>query len=123
MDTSIWRPILYLIGIMAFAGVNAAWLGWWNDRLDQMQVPAGMSQRELFRATWSGGKLTPETALMAAAEAVIFSTDYQKAPAKAVEAFNAGRQYPRMRQWELPFALAQGPIVESNSRYAAFAVA
>lgn len=28
MDTSIWRPILYLIGIMAFAGVNAAWLGW-----------------------------------------------------------------------------------------------
>lgn len=28
MDTSIWRPILYLIGIMAFAGINAAWLGW-----------------------------------------------------------------------------------------------
>lgn len=28
MDTSIWRPILYLIGIMAFAGANAAWLGW-----------------------------------------------------------------------------------------------
>jgi len=28
MDTSIWRPIFYLIGIMAFAGVNAAWLGW-----------------------------------------------------------------------------------------------
>ncbi|HDZ75803.1 MAG TPA: NADH-quinone oxidoreductase subunit H, partial [Desulfobacteraceae bacterium] len=28
MDTSIWRPILYLIGFMAFAGVNAAWLGW-----------------------------------------------------------------------------------------------
>lgn len=28
MDTSIWRPILYLIGIMAFAGVNAAYLGW-----------------------------------------------------------------------------------------------
>lgn len=28
MDTSIWRPILYLIGIMAFAGLNAAYLGW-----------------------------------------------------------------------------------------------
>ncbi len=28
MDTSIWRPILYLIGFMVFAGVNAAWLGW-----------------------------------------------------------------------------------------------
>ena len=28
MDTSIWRPIFYLIGFMAFAGVNAAWLGW-----------------------------------------------------------------------------------------------
>jgi len=28
MDTSIWRPILYLIGIMAFAGFNAAYLGW-----------------------------------------------------------------------------------------------
>ncbi|MDH3329420.1 MAG: NADH-quinone oxidoreductase subunit NuoH [Desulfobulbaceae bacterium] len=28
MDTSIWRPILYLIGIMAFAGINAAYLGW-----------------------------------------------------------------------------------------------
>ena len=28
MDTSIWVPILYLIGIMAFAGANAAWLGW-----------------------------------------------------------------------------------------------
>ncbi len=28
MDTSIWRPILYLVGIMAFAGLNAAYLGW-----------------------------------------------------------------------------------------------
>lgn len=28
MDTSIWVPIFYLIGIMAFAGVNAAYLGW-----------------------------------------------------------------------------------------------
>ncbi len=28
MDTSIWQPILYLIGIMAFAGLNAAYLGW-----------------------------------------------------------------------------------------------
>ena len=28
MDTSIWEPILYLIGIMAFAGFNAAYLGW-----------------------------------------------------------------------------------------------
>ena len=28
METSIWRPILFLVGIMAFAGVNAAWLGW-----------------------------------------------------------------------------------------------
>ena len=28
MDTSIWRPFLYLIGIMAFAGLNAAYLGW-----------------------------------------------------------------------------------------------
>jgi len=28
MDTSIWEPIFYLIGIMAFAGFNAAYLGW-----------------------------------------------------------------------------------------------
>ncbi|BCO08051.1 hypothetical protein GF1_04270 [Desulfolithobacter dissulfuricans] len=28
METSIWRPILYLIGFMAFAGLNAAYLGW-----------------------------------------------------------------------------------------------
>lgn len=28
MDTSIWEPILYLIGFMAFAGINAAYLGW-----------------------------------------------------------------------------------------------
>lgn len=28
METSIWRPIFYLIGIMAFAGLNAAYLGW-----------------------------------------------------------------------------------------------
>jgi len=28
MDTSIWRPIFYLVGIMAFAGLNAAYLGW-----------------------------------------------------------------------------------------------
>lgn len=28
METSIWRPILYLIGILAFAGFNAAYLGW-----------------------------------------------------------------------------------------------
>ncbi len=28
MDTSIWRPIFYLIGFMAFAGLNAAYLGW-----------------------------------------------------------------------------------------------
>lgn len=28
MDTSIWRPIFYLIGFMAFFGLNAAYLGW-----------------------------------------------------------------------------------------------
>ncbi|WP_457573405.1 NADH-quinone oxidoreductase subunit NuoH [Desulfolithobacter sp.] len=28
METSIWRPILYLVGFMAFAGLNAAYLGW-----------------------------------------------------------------------------------------------
>lgn len=28
MDTSIWRPIFFLIGFMAFAGLNAAYLGW-----------------------------------------------------------------------------------------------
>ena len=28
MDTSIWHPILFLLGIMAFAGANAAYLGW-----------------------------------------------------------------------------------------------
>lgn len=28
METSIWRAILYLIGVMAFAGFNAAYLGW-----------------------------------------------------------------------------------------------
>ncbi len=28
MDTSIWRPIIYLICFMAFAGLNAAYLGW-----------------------------------------------------------------------------------------------
>ncbi len=28
METSIWRPLLYLVGIMAFAGLNAAYLGW-----------------------------------------------------------------------------------------------
>ncbi|GAB4346810.1 MAG: NADH-quinone oxidoreductase subunit NuoH [Desulfobulbaceae bacterium] len=28
METSIWHPILFLIGILAFAGANAAWLGW-----------------------------------------------------------------------------------------------
>ncbi|WP_456386225.1 NADH-quinone oxidoreductase subunit NuoH [Desulfolithobacter sp.] len=28
METSIWRPIIYLIGFMAFAGLNAAYLGW-----------------------------------------------------------------------------------------------
>ena len=28
MDTSIWEPIAYLIGVMAFAGFNAAYLGW-----------------------------------------------------------------------------------------------
>jgi len=28
METSIWRPIFYLVGILAFAGANAAYLGW-----------------------------------------------------------------------------------------------
>ncbi len=28
METSIWRAILYLIGVMAFAGLNAAYLTW-----------------------------------------------------------------------------------------------
>jgi NADH-quinone oxidoreductase subunit H len=28
MDTSIWRAILYLIGILIFAAANAAYLGW-----------------------------------------------------------------------------------------------
>ena len=28
METSIWRALFYLVGIMAFAGLNAAYLGW-----------------------------------------------------------------------------------------------
>jgi NADH-quinone oxidoreductase subunit H len=28
METSIWRALLYLVGVMAFAGLNAAYLGW-----------------------------------------------------------------------------------------------
>ena len=28
MDTSIWRALLYVVGLMAFAGLNAAYLGW-----------------------------------------------------------------------------------------------
>ena len=28
METSLWRALLYLVGIMAFAGLNAAYLGW-----------------------------------------------------------------------------------------------
>lgn len=32
MDTSIWRPILYLLGFMVFAGLNAAYLGWFERK-------------------------------------------------------------------------------------------
>jgi NADH:ubiquinone oxidoreductase subunit 1 (chain H) len=28
METSIWHALLYLVGLLIFAGVNAAWLGW-----------------------------------------------------------------------------------------------
>jgi NADH-quinone oxidoreductase subunit H len=28
METSIWRALFYLVGLMAFAGLNAAYLGW-----------------------------------------------------------------------------------------------
>jgi len=61
MDTSIWRPILYLLGFMAFAGLNAAYLGWCERkgaaRIQRRTGPMEVGPQGLWQPLADGVKL------------------------------------------------------------------
>ncbi len=68
MDTSIWRPILYLIGIMAFAGLNAAYLGWCErkgaGRIQRRTGPMEVGIQGLLQPLADGLKLMSKQLLV-----------------------------------------------------------
>jgi NADH-quinone oxidoreductase subunit H len=68
MDTSIWRPILYLIGFMAFAGLNAAYLGWCErkgaGRIQRRTGPMEVGIQGLLQPLADGLKLMSKQLLV-----------------------------------------------------------
>jgi NADH-quinone oxidoreductase subunit H len=68
MDTSIWRPILYLIGFMAFAGLNAAYLGWCErkgaGRIQRRTGPMEVGFQGLLQPLADGLKLMTKQLLV-----------------------------------------------------------
>ncbi len=68
MDTSIWRPILYLLGIMAFAGLNAAYLGWCErkgaGRIQRRTGPMEVGIQGLLQPLADGLKLMSKQLLV-----------------------------------------------------------
>jgi NADH-quinone oxidoreductase subunit H len=68
MDTSIWRPILYLVGIMAFAGLNAAYLGWCErkgaGRIQRRTGPMEVGIQGLLQPLADGLKLMSKQLLV-----------------------------------------------------------
>ncbi len=61
MDSSIWRPILYLVGVLIFAAVNAAWLGWFERkgaaRIQRRPGPCEAGFAGLLQPLADGAKL------------------------------------------------------------------
>ncbi|PIE58959.1 MAG: NADH-quinone oxidoreductase subunit NuoH [Desulfobulbus propionicus] len=77
METSVWRPILYLIGIMAFAGVNAAYLGWCErkgaGRIQRRTGPMEVGIEGLLQPLADGLKLmTKQLLVPSGADGVVF---------------------------------------------------
>jgi len=68
MDTSIWRPIFYLVGIMAFAGLNAAYLGWCErkgaGRIQRRTGPMEVGFQGLLQPLADGLKLMSKQLLI-----------------------------------------------------------
>ena len=68
MDTSIWRPIFYLVGIMAFAGANAAYLGWCErkgaGRIQRRTGPREVGFQGLLQPLADGLKLMSKQLLI-----------------------------------------------------------
>ncbi|WP_028585619.1 NADH-quinone oxidoreductase subunit NuoH [Desulfogranum mediterraneum] len=68
METSIWRPIIYLVGIMAFAGVNAAYLGWCErkgaGRIQRRPGPKEVGPAGLLQPLADGIKLMTKQLLV-----------------------------------------------------------
>jgi NADH-quinone oxidoreductase subunit H len=68
MDTSIWRPILYLVGFMAFAGLNAAYLGWCErkgaGRIQRRTGPMEVGFQGLLQPLADGLKLMTKQLLV-----------------------------------------------------------
>jgi len=68
MDTSIWRPILYLVGFMAFAGLNAAYLGWCErkgaGRIQRRTGPMEVGFQGLLQPLADGLKLMSKQLLV-----------------------------------------------------------
>ncbi|WP_028582509.1 NADH-quinone oxidoreductase subunit NuoH [Desulfogranum japonicum] len=77
MDTSIWRPILYLIGIMVFAGLNAAYLGWCErkgaGRIQRRTGPMEAGYEGLLQPLADGIKLlTKQLLVPSGADGILF---------------------------------------------------
>lgn len=70
MDTSIFRPFLYLIGILAFAGLNAAYLGWCERkgaaRIQRRTGPMEVGKEGLLQPIADGIKLMSKQLLVPA---------------------------------------------------------
>lgn len=68
MDTSIWRALLYLVGIMAFAGLNAAYLGWCERkgaaRIQRRSGPTEVGYAGLLQPLADGIKLMSKQLLV-----------------------------------------------------------
>lgn len=80
------------------------------------QTPRDAARALALRIAALAPPATPATSPYARQTPVPAMTYAQATHVKLPEAqaFNAGRQYPRMRQWELPFALAQGRFGPSD---------
>lgn len=68
METSIWRALLYLVGVMVFAGLNAAYLGWCErkgaGRIQRRIGPCEVGYAGLLQPIADGVKLLSKQLLV-----------------------------------------------------------
>ncbi|MDY0390433.1 NADH-quinone oxidoreductase subunit NuoH [Desulfobulbus oligotrophicus] len=68
METSVWRALLYLVGIMVFAGLNAAYLGWCErkgaGRIQRRIGPCEVGYAGLLQPIADGVKLLSKQLLV-----------------------------------------------------------